>query len=321
MPILPVRQKRALHRAADLGRDAERLRRRVGDEDRLDVLAVGEPQQELGRAVGRASRCRTTAGVPTGMRRQSCARSSRPRSVIAAKSVTPRLWIHWKIWRAWKRGMPDGVERLLELGELELGEVDGDGRSCMASSARPLRQGESSLYYAGPARPVRPAARPCRTDCRVASHVSPCKSLSVQSRNALRDQARCSRRRTSRRMVVREVLDNGLRLITETMPHVRSVTHRRVADARLAPRDRRAQRHRPLRRAHALQGHGHAQRRRHRAGDRLDRRPARRVHREGIRQLLHQGARRAPAARGRPPLRHRAATRRSPPTTSSARRR
>ena len=26
------------------------------------------------------------------------------------------------------------------------------------------------------------------------------------------------------RMVVRDVLDNGLRLITETMPHVRSVT-------------------------------------------------------------------------------------------------
>src|SRR6476661_3004129 len=29
---------------------------------------------------------------------------------------------------------------------------------------------------------------------------------------------------TSQRMVVRDVLDNGLRLITETMPHVRSVT-------------------------------------------------------------------------------------------------
>ncbi len=40
----------------------------------------------------------------------------------------------------------------------------------------------------------------------------------------------------------------------------------------------------------------------HRAGDRLDRRPARRVHREGIRQLLHQGARRAPAARDRHPV-------------------
>ena len=31
--------------------------------------------------------------------------------------------------------------------------------------------------------------------------------------------------------------------------------HRRLADARLAARERRAQRHRPLRRAHALQGH------------------------------------------------------------------
>ena len=29
---------------------------------------------------------------------------------------------------------------------------------------------------------------------------------------------------SSQRMVVRDVLDNGLRLITETMPHVRSVT-------------------------------------------------------------------------------------------------
>ena len=43
----------ALHRAADLGREAEGLRRRVGDEDRLDLLAVGEAEQELGRAVGR----------------------------------------------------------------------------------------------------------------------------------------------------------------------------------------------------------------------------------------------------------------------------
>ena len=48
------------------------------------------------------------------------------------------------------------------------------------------------------------------------------------------------------------------------------------------------------------------QRRGHRPGDRLDWRSARRVHREGIRELLHQGARRAPAARARHPLRHRA---------------
>ena len=97
--------------------------------------------------------------------------------------------------------------------------------------------------------------------------------------------------------------------------------HRRVADARVAPRERRAQRHRALRRAHALQGHRHAQRRGHRAGDRLDRRAARRVHRQGVRQLLHQGARRAPAAGGRSAVGHRACSRRSPPKSSSARRR
>ena len=41
----------AAHRAADLRRDAEGLRRRVGDEDRFDLLAVGEREDELLRAV------------------------------------------------------------------------------------------------------------------------------------------------------------------------------------------------------------------------------------------------------------------------------
>ena len=59
-----------------------------------------------------------------------------------------------------------------------------------------------------------------------------------------------------------------------------------------------------------FKGTGDAHGRGHRPGDRLDRRPARRVHGQGIRQLLHQGAGRAPAARVRHPLRHRAATRR-----------
>ena len=56
-------------------------------------------------------------------------------------------------------------------------------------------------------------------------------------------------------MIRRELLANGLRLVTEAMPHVRSVVDRRLADARLAPRTDAQQRHRPLRRAHALQGH------------------------------------------------------------------
>ena len=42
---------------------------------------------------------------------------------MAAKSVTPRRWIHWKIWRAWKRRMPERFERLLELGQVELRDV------------------------------------------------------------------------------------------------------------------------------------------------------------------------------------------------------
>ncbi len=81
--------------------------------------------------------------------------------------------------------------------------------------------------------------------------------------------------------------------------------HRCVADARVAPRVRCASRDRPFRRAHALQGHRHAVGRRHRASDRFDRRPARRVHRQGVRGLLHQSPRRALAARRRAPLGHR----------------
>ena len=41
IPILPVRQKAHRIGAADLCRDAERLRGRIGDEDRFDQLAVG----------------------------------------------------------------------------------------------------------------------------------------------------------------------------------------------------------------------------------------------------------------------------------------
>ena len=71
---------------------------------------------------------------------------------------------------------------------------------------------------------------------------------------------------------------------------------RRLADARLAARVRSTASGIAHFVEHMLfKGTGDADRRRHRAGDRLDRRPARRVHREGIRQLLHQGARRAPA--------------------------
>ena len=82
--------ERALHRAADLGRDAEGLRRRVGDEDRFDEVAVGEPEQKLRRAVGRPFPPGDHSVWTTTSSRESWLRSSRPRSVIASKSVTPR---------------------------------------------------------------------------------------------------------------------------------------------------------------------------------------------------------------------------------------
>ena len=58
--------------------------------------------------------------------------------------------------------------------------------------------------------------------------------------------------------IVRDVLDNGLRILTERMTTGPLDQHRRLADARLAPRERRARRHRAFRRAHALQGDGDA---------------------------------------------------------------
>jgi hypothetical protein len=43
--------ERAIHRTTDLRRDAERLGRRVRNEDRLDFTTVGELDQVLRRAV------------------------------------------------------------------------------------------------------------------------------------------------------------------------------------------------------------------------------------------------------------------------------
>ena len=57
-------------------------------------------------------------------------------------------------------------------------------------------------------------------------------------------------------MVTREVLDTGLRLITESMPHVRSVSIGVWLTRGSRHESRAAKRHRAFRRAHALQGHG-----------------------------------------------------------------
>ena len=61
-PIFPVRQNAQRHRAADLRRKAERVRRRVGNEDRFDLPAVDEMQQKLLGAVDGALAGRDARG-------------------------------------------------------------------------------------------------------------------------------------------------------------------------------------------------------------------------------------------------------------------
>ena len=105
--------------------------------------------------------------------------------------------------------------------------------------------------------------------------------------------------------IVRDVLPNGLRLLTERMPHVRSVS----IGVWLA----RGSRHEPQEQggiAHFVEhmlfkGTATRSGRGHRPGDRLHRRPDGRLHRQGVRQLLHQGPRRASAVCPRGAVGHR----------------
>ncbi len=96
----------------------------------------------------------------------------------------------------------------------------------------------------------------------------------------------------------RETLPNGIRLLTAPMPHAQSVSCFLMFAAGSRYETQGHERHRPLRRAHVLQGHrAAADRARHRRGDRLDRRRVQRLHEQGVHGLLRQ-------VRGRPP-RHR----------------
>ena len=180
---------------------------------------------------------RVSLGVPTVQASASRARRAFGRSDIAAKSVTPRRWI--------QREDLAGVEaRRAELDQTSLRARPARGRRCPSRAAvRGMRMSwpksqaikrldEPSMV----ARPTRPRPRWSR----------PSRRQPVSGRRRI--EFRVS-------MIRRELHPTGLRLVTEAMPHVRSVSigvwltrgSRHESDAR--------QRHRPLRRAHALQGH------------------------------------------------------------------
>ena len=118
-------------------------------------------------------------------------------------------------------------------------------------------------------------------------------------------RARSHRRTAGGGLVRRTVLPGGLRVVTEAMPTVRSVTFGIWVGRRLARRGRLARRRarttsstccsRAPQRRDALEIS---------VGDRRGRRRDERVHRQGVHLLLRAGARRRPAARGRRGLRH-----------------
>ena len=152
MPILPVRQNAQSIAQPTCVEMQKVMRRRVGDEDRLDVLAVREPQQELRRAVARAFAPDDVGGRRRGTRGRAAPRRSRARSVISAKSVTPRLWIHWKIWRAWNARMsratraPASSSCSSSLGEVDRGSVD---MTRLPTGPADCKGANSSLDYVG----------------------------------------------------------------------------------------------------------------------------------------------------------------------------
>ncbi len=117
------------------------------------------------------------------------------------------------------------------------------------------------------------------------------------------------------------VLPNGIRLVTEAMPHVRSVAVGVWVDtgSRVEPEERG--RDLPPHRASRLQGDGHPLRGDDRPRHRLGGRAHGCLHREGAHVLLRGGARRAPSPGGGSPQRHPACGRSSRRRISRRRRR
>ena len=117
--------------------------------------------------------------------------------------------------------------------------------------------------------------------------------------------------------IERTRLPSGLRVLTESMPELRSVAIGFwVGTGAVDEADAPARRE-PLPRAPALQGHRRPQRGGDRARDRVGRRRHERLHHPGVHGVLRAGARRPPRGRARHPLRRSCGTRRSGPTRST----
>ena len=158
-PHLAGETEVAVHRAADLAGDAERLPRRVGDEDRLDALAVGELKQELPRAVGRARLVHQLRRGDDELLRQLRAQLDwqirHQREVGDALAVDPAEDLLGAELRQSRL-----AERLFHGGKLHVGEIgtgaEGGMRNLRSSRSMPAR---GACARADRARRERPPAR------------------------------------------------------------------------------------------------------------------------------------------------------------------
>ncbi|MCK7517034.1 MAG: hypothetical protein MZV64_04585 [Ignavibacteriales bacterium] len=252
--------------------------------------AVLQREQELLGAVLRDVAARDGGRRDAETARRAPRAAPAARSVIAAKSVDAApVAPSWKIWR----------------GPVALGGPRRAARAASSSarvSSRRVRPAASGWPFA-----LLRLLRPCY-------HLLGLQGCNSFACNKLRPFSNSAFQADRLPMVVRDVLDNGLRLLTESMPHVRSVSlgvwltrgSRHEGDAVAG--------HRALRRAHALQGHDDADRPRtsRRTVDSIGGQMDASTGKENA-ELRHQGPRRAPAAGGGRPVGRRAAPRASTP--------
>ena len=193
----------AFHGASDLRGDAERLAWRVGDENRFDAAAIFEAQEKLHRPVRRRlllderrrADAKVLGQVGSELPRQICHLLEVGHALrVDPSEDLPRV----------KARMPAALERGLELGEIH--------RRKIGSRRLPLSRSErwASEFYI--------------LDCtrvKILSALS--QAFLLQRVRDLRGPTVCTAFVITS-MIVRDALDNGIRLVTESMSHVRSVS-------------------------------------------------------------------------------------------------
>jgi hypothetical protein len=114
--------ERALHRAPDLRREAERLGRCVRDEHGFDEVAIGQAQEELGRTVRRAFalddlECRHEK-IPVEAVSQLVPEVGHRRKIGQAPAMDPLIDL-----ACVKARGTDGRQALLELSQIQFRDV------------------------------------------------------------------------------------------------------------------------------------------------------------------------------------------------------